>query len=716
MTLKKILPFLSWFESYNTEALKADAISGLTVALILIPQSMAYASLAGLPTHYGLFAAFLPPLVASLFGSSRHLSTGPVAIASLITAITLEPLATAGGEAFLSYAILLSFTIGVIRLLLGVLRLGIIVNFLSHPVVNGFASAAAIIIATSQLSSIFGVSVDKEEHHYQTIFMAIKAATAYTHLPTLGFSLLAFVTMYGLKWINPKIPYIVIAILLTTTISWLTGFEHKLEIKPQNIESPLVKNLIAELNQSTDEIAKLNNVSIEIGTHIRAAEKDFTRHSIQVSNLLHEKEILNFRIEKLKRKEQDIKNKLRTYKFQLQKADDGRMLLFIHDKKTIKGEDPHRHWRIKLNGDSITRSAISLSGGGQVVGAVPSGLPSFRAPKFNLDIILQFLTAAFVITILGFVEIVTITKAIAIKSGQRLDPNQELIGQGLANIVGSFTQSYTVSGSFSRSAINFQTGAKTGMSSIFTSIVVLVTLLFLTPLLYHIPESVLASIIIMAVISLINIEGFLHIWRAQKYDGIISITSFIATLYFAPNLEMGIIIGILLSVVYYFIRNTKPRVTILSMDSNHVLRNAEALGLQKCKHLALVRFDGPLFFANTSYLEDWVINEIESMPELKHIVLVSHSINEMDASGEKMISVLIDRIRNAGLEISFSGLKDHIMEIFIRTHLYEKIGPENFFGTQAMALKSIHEKTHIDSNEKICPLLNYCPLKTKSGN
>ncbi len=205
-------------------------LSGLTVALVLIPQSMAYAQLAGLPAYYGLYASFLPPMMAALFGSSRQLATGPVAVVSLMTSASLEPLATAGSEGYIAYAILLALMVGVFQFALGILRLGVVVNFLSHPVVNGFTNAAAIIIATSQLSKLFGVYVDSAEHHYETIFRVIKAAVHYTHWPTLLMGALAFGIMYGLKRISPKIPNVLVAVAVTTTISWATGFEHNAKV------------------------------------------------------------------------------------------------------------------------------------------------------------------------------------------------------------------------------------------------------------------------------------------------------------------------------------------------------------------------------------------------------------------------------------------------------------------------------------------------------
>jgi len=195
--LTKLLPFLPWFKGYNLDKLRIDLLAGLTVALVLIPQSMAYAQLAGMPSYFGLYASFLPPMVAALFGSSRQLATGPVAVVSLMTAASLEPLATAGSEGFIAYAIVLALMVGIFQFSLGVLRLGLVVNFLSHPVVNGFTNAAAIIIASSQLSKMFGVCVDKAEHHYETILSVCRAAVHYTHWPTLSMGVLAFAIMYG---------------------------------------------------------------------------------------------------------------------------------------------------------------------------------------------------------------------------------------------------------------------------------------------------------------------------------------------------------------------------------------------------------------------------------------------------------------------------------------------------------------------------------------
>ena len=236
--LYRLLPFLGWFRNYSASAFRVDAIAGITVALVLIPQSMAYAQLAGLPAYYGLYAAFLPPMIAAMFGSSMQLATGPVAIVSLMTSASLEPLATAGSEAFIAYAILLALAVGIFQLLLGVLRLGLVVNFLSHPVVNGFTNAAAIIIASSQLSKMFGVYVDNAAHHYETIWRVIQGAVDYTHWPTLAMGVGAFAVMYALKRLNPKIPYVLVAVAAAILISWATGFHHDSKVQPDRHRVP----------------------------------------------------------------------------------------------------------------------------------------------------------------------------------------------------------------------------------------------------------------------------------------------------------------------------------------------------------------------------------------------------------------------------------------------------------------------------------------------
>ncbi|MBF0530006.1 MAG: sodium-independent anion transporter, partial [Deltaproteobacteria bacterium] len=286
--LPRIFPFLAWFKGYNQSKLRADAIAGVSVALVLVPQSMAYAQLAGLPVYYGLYASFLPPMLAALFGSSRQLATGPVAVVSLMTAASLEPLATAGGEAFIAYALLLALAGGFFQFMLGILRLGLAVNLLSHPVVNGFTNGAALIIATSQLSKLFGVFVDNSEHHYVTVINTFKAALAYTHWPTLSIGLLAFVVMYGLKYFNPRLPFVLVAVIITTVLSWAIGFEKNQTVPLSVIEVPRAKEMVGTFNKKYTQIEELSAKRTELTPKIAEKQKKLGPRHLESIELEHQ--------------------------------------------------------------------------------------------------------------------------------------------------------------------------------------------------------------------------------------------------------------------------------------------------------------------------------------------------------------------------------------------------------------------------------------------
>jgi len=704
--VRTLFPFLRWFDHFNMSTVRNDLISGITVALVLIPQSMAYAQLAGLPAYYGLYAAFLPPTIAAMFGSSHQLATGPVAVVSLMTATALAPLATAGSESFIAYAILLALMVGLVQFLLGVFRLGLVVNFLSHPVVNGFTNAAAIIIATSQMSKLFGVSVDRYEHHYETIYQVIKSALVYTHWPTLLLALLAFALMYGLKRINNRIPNVLVAVIVTTLISYLTGFEKNRVVTLNSIESEEVHEVIEKYNTLYTKVDSLTNKRFEVNSKLKEAEKKKQVH--EVMGYQHELSVLNW----ILHDEEDL---IREYREEIR--------LIRLDETSEQGETGYylagtvpetmkvvsKNWRMKVKNQPLDRENLSFIGGGQVVGNIPRGLPKISPPKVNLEVMVDLIAIAFIISLLGFMEAISIAKAMAAKTGQRLDPNQELIGQGLANIVGSASLCYPVSGSFSRSAVNIQSGAITGMSSVFSSLVVMITLLFFTPLLYHLPQSVLAAIIMMAVIGLVNIKGIFHAWQAQKYDGAIALISFVATLGFAPHLDKGIMIGVVLSVGHYLFRNIKPEVAILSKYVDGTFRSSERRKLKQCRYMAVLRFNNSLFFANVNYLEDKILELISSKPELRHVHIVCNGINELDASGEDTLSLLITRLREKKIDLSLSGVNENVMDTMMRTHLIDKIGYDRIFGNVALAVYNLHDRTHKNSKEDRCPLLDVVP-------
>jgi SulP family sulfate permease len=306
-------------------------------------------------------------------------------------------------------------------------------------------------------------------------------------------------------------------------------------------------------------------------------------------------------------------------------------------------------------------------------------------------------------------EAISIAKAMATKTRQKLDANQELIGQGLANIAGSLSLSYPTSGSFSRSAVNINAGAVTGFSSVVTSAIVIITLLWLTPLLYHLPQATLAAVIMMAVVGLINVKAIQHAWKAHRQDGIVAIVSFVLTLAFAPHLDKGILIGAGLALMLYLYRTMQPRVAVLARHPDGTLRDAEMFGLETCKNITMIRFDGSLYFANTSYFEDKIQERIATKPELKYVVVLADGINQIDATGEEMLSHLSERLHAAGIEILFAGLKKQVMDVFQRTGLYQSLGAERFFRTEEQALDHVWKKLG-NNHEVDCPLNIVCPV------
>ncbi len=706
--LKKLFPFLGWLKGYTFSHLQADGIAGLTVALVLIPQSMAYAQLAGLPPYYGLYAAFLPPMIAALFGSSRQLATGPVAVVSLMTFASLAPLATTGSERFIGYAIVLALMVGVVQLGLGLLRLGLVVNFLSHPVVNGFTNAAAIIIATSQLSKMFGVHVDTAEHHYETIVWVVQAAMGFTHWPTFWLGALAFAIMYALKRLAPRVPNVLVAVATTTVISWASGYQHNAVVPLKAVQSPKALELIQSYNDTLSEISRLGEERTAATLKLDKAKA--SGNAIAILDAKHTAEVISLQIEDLKEKGHVYREELRRFVLRGIPQTDGSLHFFPGDTVPAGAKDDGYLWRIQVGNNPVKADALRLTGGGDVVGVVPKGLPSFSLPKIDISTILHLLPYAAIISFLGFMEAISIAKAMAAKTGQRLDPNQELIGQGLANLLGSIGKSYPTSGSFSRSAVNLQAGAVTGFSSAFTSLAVVIMLLFLTPLLYHLPQSVLAAVIMMAVIGLLNVSGFIHAWKAQRADGIISIIAFVCTLVFAPHLDKGIMVGVVLSLLVFLYKVMRPKVTTLARHADQALRCTVTHGLKECERIALVRFDAPLFFANASFLEDQITDRMQAKKGLKHIVIVANGINDIDASGEETLSLLVDRIRSAGVDVSLSGVNESVMKVLKRTHLDVKIGEDHIFPTMERAIEKIHPEAHRDIEEAECPLQTVCYL------
>ena len=685
--MQRFLPFLAWFP-LPRGALRADLVAGITVGLILVPQSMAYAQLAGVPAYYGLYAALLPVFVGALWGSSHQLATGPVAMVSLLTGATLAQFAATGSEQFVALAIVLALMVGIMELVMGAFRLGAIVSFLSHPVIVGFTNAAAIIIALSQLNKVLGVASGRSESFLADIW-AVLQQIGDTHVPTLAMAAAALAIMIAVRRFAPRWPGVLIAVIVTTLVSWQTSFERNDTVPTGSIADSEVRVLANEFVTTDEHMARLKEQLSSRTTELKAAQGAPKGSSQQVLALSYEIEVLRLGI-----KDAESENRLRARalrKFVFVRGNTGEpgavRLYLAQDIPPGIASDGKR-WRI----GRITHDRLELIGGGEVVGAIPSGLPAFKLPALTWDTITTLLATAFVITLVGFMEALSIAKAIATRTRQRIDPDQELIGQGLANIAGSFTQAFPVSGSFSRSAVNLSAGAMTGMSSVFTGLLVLATLLFITPLLYHLPQAVLAAIIIMAVVNLVNFQAMRHAWAAHRHDGIAAIATFVATLGFAPHLDTGILAGAGLAIVLYLYRTMRPRIAVLGRHPDGTLRDALVHKLETSEHIIVIRFDGSLFFANVPYFEDAVLQEVARHPKAKFVLIVGEGINEVDASGEESIRRVAERLKDGGVTIVFSGLKLQVLRVLESTHLLETIGAQNFFRTEEQALEAIYRR------------------------
>ncbi len=684
--LTRFFPFLSW--QLNGANVRTDLIAGITVALVLIPQSMAYAQLAGLPAYYGLYAAFLPGMIAALWGSSSQLATGPVAVVSLLTASALAPLAATGTEQFIALAVLLALMVGLIQLTLGAFKLGVVVSFLSHPVIVGFTNAAAIIIGLSQINKLFGISMGRSDHFLNDVWGALQLIGE-THLPTLAMGVAAFAIMFLMKRYTPKLPNVLVAVTLTTLVSWSIGFEHNSKGKVDEIMDAEVKTLANDFSQAESKIAELNGKLGSKSAELKQLQKDHEGSSQHSAALKYEIELIKLELQDLENENRKVARSLRKFIFEQIPATETQPARLYLTGQVPQGEksDSYR-WRIK----KVNKGELSLVGGGEVVGSIPSGLPELSMPAFRWSDLGMLFSSALVISLVGFMEAISIAKAMAAKTKQRINPNQELLGQGLANVVGSISHAFPVSGSFSRSAVSLNAGARTGLSSVFASIIVLLTLLFLTPLLYHLPQAVLAAVIIMAVIGLINFSAIKHAWLVHKHDGIAAVVTFVATMAFAPHLDSGILLGAAVAIVLFLYRTMKPRVARLARYTDGTLRDVKVNPELPTSELVVpVRFDGQLYFANVAYFEDAVLEAVAEKPNAKYVLVVGNGINNLDASGEEVIKALYERLRANGVTLVFSGLKKQVLDVMHHTGLFDEIGQERIFAHEDMALAAICE-------------------------
>ncbi|TAN48685.1 MAG: SulP family inorganic anion transporter, partial [Betaproteobacteria bacterium] len=342
-------------------------------------------------------------------------------------------------------------------------------------------------------------------------------------------------------------------------------------------------------------------------------------------------------------------------------------------------------WRIQ----TLDHDGIRFAGGGEVVGRIPAGLPEIRAPRLDLATVASLLSTALVISLIGFMEAISIAKAIAARTRQRLDPNQELVGQGLANLAGSFTQCFPASGSFSRSAVNYQAGARSGLASAVTALILMLTLLFLTSLLHHLPQAVLAAVIMLAVISLIHFDAIGHAWRVQRHDGVAGALTFAAVLALAPHLDLGILVGAGLSVLMFLYRTMRPRIALLGRHPDGTLRDAAVHRLPLSEHIVAVRFDGQLYFGNVPYFEDSLLDISARFPKARYVLVVADGINQIDASGEQTLRLLAQRLAENGVVLAFSGLKKQVLDVLRGTATLQAIGEDNLFLDEDQALAAL---------------------------
>lgn len=564
MYWKKYLPILEWLPQYNQRNFKGDLSAGLTVGVMLIPQGMAYAMIAGLPPIYGLYASTIPLILYAVFGTSRQLAVGPVAMVSLLTAAGIGAMAEASTETYIALAITLALLVGLIQFSLGAFRLGFLVNFLSHPVISGFTSAAALIIGLSQLKHLLGVDLARSHHIHEILIEAVEKAGAINWV-TVIIGLGGIVLIKGAKRLNPSLPGPLLAVLFGILAVW--GF-------------------------------------------------------------------------------------------------------------------------------GLTEMGV------KIVGEVPKGLPSLAMPQVNGELIQTLVPIALAISLVSFMESIAVAKAIQAKhKNYKVEANQELIALGLANIGGAFFQSYPTTGGFSRTAVNDQAGAKTGLASVFSAALIILTLLFLTPLFYFLPKAILASVIMVAVFGLIDYKEAIHLWKSNRSDFAMLIVTFIATL--ALGIEQGIGIGVILSLAMVIYRTTKPHTAELGrIPGSDLFRNVERFSnLEVRPELLIFRFDAQLYFANVQYFKDTLEEMVAQKGDrLKAILINAASINGLDSSAAHALEEVVEQYAAQGVKTYFSGVRGPVRDALARAHLIEKIGQQNFFMNVEQAVQFIEADGNLKTN------------------
>jgi len=553
---RRYFPILEWGAQYNREILTADMLAAVIVTIMLIPQSLAYALLAGLPPVVGLYASILPLVAYAIFGTSRTLAVGPVAVVSLMTASAAGAVATQGTAEYLEAAITLAALSGVMLTVLGLLRLGFLANLLSHPVIAGFITASGILIATSQLRHLLGISGGGE--NWPEMLGALVSNLPDTNPYTLAIGGAATAFLF---WVRK-------------------GF------------APLLEKL--GMSKKSAGMAAKGGPVIAVALTILA------------------------------------------------------VLLF-----DLAGRD------------------VAL------VGAVPQGLPPFALPSTNPDLIAQLWVPALLISIIGFVESVSVAQTLAAKRRQRIAPDQELVGLGASNIASAFSGGYPVTGGFARSVVNFDAGAQTPAAGAYTAGGIALASLFLTPLLFNLPIATLAATIIVAVLSLVDLKTPGRLWRYSKADFAAHMATIIATL--LAGVEMGVIAGVLLGLLLYLWKASRPHAAIVGRvpETEH-FRNVERHKVLTLPHLLSIRIDESLTYLNARWLEEYVLERVAERPELRHVILMCSAVNAIDATGLESLEAINQRLADGGIGLHLSEVKGPVMDRLKDTHFLEELNGRVF--------------------------------------
>ncbi len=566
--VSRYLPILDWAKSYNGGALANDLTAAVIVTIMLIPQSLAYALLAGLPPQIGLYASILPLIAYTLFGTSRTLAVGPVAILSLMTAAAAGKIASPGTAQYIEAALVLAFLSGAILVAMGALRLGFLANFLSHPVVSGFITASGLIIAASQLKHILGVGAGG--HNLFEIIHALISNMAETNIAT---AIIGGASLVFLFWVRQQFKPL------------LTGY----------------------------------GLGDRTATIIARAGPVF---AVIISILV----VAGFS---------------------------------LHDE------------------------------GVRILGDIPRELPRLGAPRFEQGIWVQLVGSATLISLIGFVESVSVGQTLAAKKRQRIDPNQELIGLGAANLAAGVSSGYPVTGGLARSAVNFDAGAETPAAGAFTAVGIALATLFLTPFLYYLPQAVLAATIIVAVLSLVDVKAVRTVWSYSKSDFAAMAATILVTLGF--GVELGVTTGVALSLFLHLYNTSRPHFAIVGqVPGTQHYRNINRHEVITSDCVLTIRIDESLYFANARFLEDTVYAAIGDRPGLQHLVLMCPAVNHIDASGLESLEAINHALKDAGVTLHLSEVKGPVMDRLKRTAFLKELSGKVFLH-QYEAMRELDE-------------------------